>query len=158
MDYLHNKIDIIEYDGIEKFISLLKNKTNNILFMTEFEEYKNVMNKKLNEMNLPEKCYFTDNITDMIKNINNKMILIGNCNSHKYDMRLDFEMKKQMVIININNYNIEYIDKGAMFGSFDKLLNSIKSNKKNICEIFDKTNTYERIQMMIEDKNDDITI
>ena len=56
MDYLHNKIDIIEYDNINEIIILLTKRIKNVLFITERQEYKNKLNNKLKELKLNDRC------------------------------------------------------------------------------------------------------
>jgi hypothetical protein len=151
VDFLHHKVEIVEHRNIDDFILMLNDKISDIIYMTERPEYKYLMNDKLKKLNIYKICSYCDNIIEIIKNINCKMVLIGNNNIHKYDIKLDVEIKNK-IIININNYKMKYNDGDMILNNMRDLFNLINLNKKNICDMFDETHILEQMQMIKEDK------
>ena len=73
----------------------------------------------------------TDNIVDIINNINSKLILIGNSDIHKYELRINNKITN-MIIINVNKSEFDYKDDNKLFQSMNKLLKKLVINMKNI--------------------------
>ena len=150
MDYLHNKIDIIEHDNMNEIIISLINKNKNVLFITERLEYKNKLNDKLKKLKLNDRCQHCDNIADIINNVNSKLILIGNNDIHKYELR-NYNNITNIIIINVNKSEFNYKDKNKLFQSMNKLLKKFSGKDKDNKDIIDKS--FEQIQMLLEDKD-----
>jgi hypothetical protein len=153
INYLNAEIEIIECNIIDNFIKVLKNKIKNIIFITENIEYKNMMNIKLKKLNLSEKCYITNNIINIIKKIDKKILLIGNSYINKYNLRLNNTELNKIMVIDTNEYNIKYIDNDPIFNSINNIVDLLILSRKNICNIFDDKNINERIKIMIRDSN-----